>query len=95
MYGTIARMKVKPGQLGAMLAWGESLPTVQGEHSVYIYQMDADSSELYLVAAFSSKEAYQTNAASPEQHEQFLQMMMFLEAEPEWHDGTVVVSRNR
>ena len=53
--------------------------------------MDADPNELYLVAMFSSKEAYVANANSPEQHEMFTQMMAFLEAEPEWHDGAVVM----
>ena len=86
MYGTIARMKVKPGQVDAMIAWGRARPISDGQESAYIYQMDADPNELYLVAMFSSKEAYVANANSPEQHEMFTQMMAFLEAEPEWHE---------
>lgn len=91
MYGTIARMRVKPGQVDAFMAWGRALPMATGEQTAMIYQMDADPNELYLVAVFTSKEAYVANADSPEQHQMFLQMMEFLAAEPEWHDGAVAL----
>jgi quinol monooxygenase YgiN len=93
MYGTIARMRVKPGKVDAFMAWGRALPMAAGEQAAMIYQMDADPNEFYLVAAFSSKDAYVANAASPEQNRIFLQMMEFLTAEPEWHDGAVALDR--
>lgn len=46
--------------------------------------------EFWLVGVFESREAYRANAASPEQHQRFLQLRALLEADPEWHDGAIV-----
>ncbi len=92
MYGTIARMRVKIGMEQEFLRIAqevESVP-VPGIVAVYVYQMDADSREYYMVVMFDSKESYFANANSPEQHGRFMQLMNVLESEPEWHDGTVV-----
>jgi hypothetical protein len=90
MYGTIARIKVKPGMLERLMAWGQEQPADAG--AMLIYQSDHDPNELWLVIAAESREAYRARSESPEQHEQYLQMMQYLAAEPEWHDGEVVDS---
>ncbi|MBI5670296.1 MAG: antibiotic biosynthesis monooxygenase [Chloroflexi bacterium] len=92
MYGTIARMRAKPGmeqQLITVASETESVP-VPGVIAVYVYQMDSDPREFMLAVIFESKEAYFANAESPDQHQRFLQLMTCLEAEPEWHDGHIV-----
>ncbi len=92
MYGTVARMRAKPGmeqQLIAVASETESVP-VPGAVAVYVYQMDADPREFMLAVVFDSRETYIANAQSPDQHERFLQLMTCLEAEPEWHDGHIV-----
>lgn len=94
MYGTVAKMRVKVGAEKDFVKVAhetESVP-VAGVIAVHIYQMDADSREFYMVVLFDSRESYVANATSPEQHQRFLQMMSFLDSEPEWHDGTVVFS---
>ncbi len=90
MYGTIARMKVKPGGIEALRRISEGQEPPPGAVAFYAYQMDADSNEVYMVAVFESKEAYVANAQSPEQHVQYQQWMEWFEAEPEWHDGEIV-----
>lgn len=91
MYGTIARMKVKPGGLEALKQIGETDRTMPpGMVTQYVYQMDADPNELYLVVVFESKEAYVANAQSPEQHAQYEKLRAWFEADPEWHDGEIV-----
>ena len=91
MYGTIAKLKAKPGAIKALksMAAAESLKA-RGAIASYVYQMDADPNEFYLAVAFESKEAYVTNAQSPEQHASYEKMMEWLTAEPEWHDGQIV-----
>jgi quinol monooxygenase YgiN len=92
MYGTVAKMRVKAGAEQEFLRVAqetESVP-VAGIMAVYVYQMDADSREFYMVVMFDSQESYVANANSPEQHQRFMEMMTVLESEPEWHDGTVV-----
>jgi len=94
MYGTIARMRLKPGiadraidELAAME--GNAPP---GAVAVYIYRMDNNPDELYMAVLFESREAYWANAESPEQHQSFLRMMEFLVAEPDWHDGEIIAA---
>ncbi len=92
MYGTIARMEVKPGMERAFeqtVRATESVP-VAGMVAVYVYQMDADSREFYMAVVFDSRDAYVANAQSPEQHQRYLQLVQYLETEPEWHDGHIV-----
>lgn len=94
MYGTVARVRVKPGMEARFLEYGNQIDTdpPPGHVRGYVYQMDRNSREYFLVVMFESREAYRANAESPEQHQQFLQMMEMLEAEPEWNDGEVVQS---
>ena len=84
MYGTVARMRVKPGmesQLDAQMRAYEQLK-VPGMLQSYVYRMDADPQEFYMAVIFESKEAYMANAASPEQDARFRQMMETLESPP-------------
>jgi quinol monooxygenase YgiN len=90
MYGTVARMKVKPGGLEALKQMSEDMTAPPGSVTSYIYQMDADPNELYLVVVFESKEAYVANAQRPEQHAEYEKLRAWLEADPEWHDGEII-----
>jgi quinol monooxygenase YgiN len=94
MYGTVARMRIKPGQAEAAQAFmqqSESRP-VPGAVAVYVYQMDADPNEFYMAVVFESKAAYVANANSPEQDAEYRQTLTFLDGPPEWHDGEIVVA---
>jgi heme-degrading monooxygenase HmoA len=95
MYGTVAKMRVKAGAEAEFLKVTEHIEGVPipGIVAVYVYQMDADSREYYMVVIFESKETYVANANSPAQHERFMQLIAVLEHEPEWHDGTVIYAR--
>lgn len=92
MYGTIARMQAKPGMKDEFLRVIAEIEgvAVPGMVAVYVYQMDADSREYYMVATFDSKESYFANANSPQQHARYMLLLTVLDGEPEWHDGTVV-----
>jgi quinol monooxygenase YgiN len=90
MYGTIARVKIDPTKIEELKALGDSMGTAPGQIARYVYQMDSDPGELFLVAVFESKEAYWANAQSPEQNERFMQLRALLLEEPQWHDGAIV-----
>jgi heme-degrading monooxygenase HmoA len=92
VYGTIARMMLKPGaeeRMRSLTAEYDDLkiPGFKGE---LVFRSDRDPNEFFLVAAFESKAAYEANARSPEQHQRYLQYRELLAAEPEWHDGEIV-----
>ncbi|MCC6629978.1 MAG: antibiotic biosynthesis monooxygenase [Chloroflexi bacterium] len=92
MYGTVARMRVKPSAETAIQTLmkeyeGLALP---GSIATYIYQMDADPLEFYMATVWESREAYIANANSPGQHARYLKMIDLLDGAPEWHDGQIV-----
>ncbi len=92
MYGTIARMHIRPGARDALLQWSQDTlaRAIPGHLRSIVYQMDSDPNTLMLAVFFESREAYHANAASPEQHAEYLKMMQYLTQEPVWQDGEVV-----
>ena len=94
MYGTVARMRVKPGMKDALRDYvtAHDSRTVPGSVASYVYQMDKDANELILVVIFDSKASYQANADSPDQDAEYQQMLGFLEGPPEWNDGEIIYS---
>jgi heme-degrading monooxygenase HmoA len=92
MYGTVARIYLKPGVAAPFLTRLRELNAERepGFVAEYLYQMDADPDTYYLAVAFESKEAYYANSIRPETHARYVQLMEFAAAEPEWHDGEIV-----
>lgn len=95
MYGTVYRMRVRPGQEQAMFEltrrWNvERAPHVGGYIGEYIYRLDSAPQEYIGVVLFESREAYMKNADDPEQDRLYQEWRAFLESDPEWHDGEVV-----
>lgn len=91
MYGTVARLTVKPGKLEELsLLSREMSAQIPGLVSEYVYRTDANPDELYLVVIFESERAYRDNANSAEQHTRYEQYRSLLAADPEWHDGQII-----
>ena len=69
MYGTVARMKVKPGELEqlqkTMQDWDAQGSSVEGAVATYIYQTDNDPNELIMAVLFEDKKTYMTNVDDP------------------------------
>lgn len=97
MYGTVAKVRVKPGheeQLEHMLEqWNrDRRPQVPGVVADYTFRLDRDPQELMLVAVFKDRKTFRTNAEDPEQDRWYRQMREHLESDPEWNDGEVIGS---
>jgi hypothetical protein len=90
MYGTIARVKIDPAKVGELKALGRRIGVAPGQIARYVYQMDANPGELFLVVVFESREAYWANARSPDQNQRYQEMRALMLADPEWHDGEIV-----
>jgi heme-degrading monooxygenase HmoA len=87
-FGTLFRMRVKPGkkdELRQLLT--DRSGTIPGMLSAHFF--DTGGNEAWGVAVFESEAAYRANADSPEQHQRYLAYRALLDADPEWHDGTV------
>ncbi len=92
MYGTVARMRVKPGMVNQLQDWmrQEEVRAVPGYTTSYTYQMDADPTTVYVAIVFESREAYVANAQSPQMDARYHEMLALLEEPPEWHDGQII-----
>lgn len=90
MYGTIARIKVDLEKLEELKGLSQRMGIPPGQVARYVFQMDGDPTELFLVAVFESREAYWANAQSPEQHQRYQELRALLAADLEWHDGKIV-----
>jgi len=97
MYGSVARMKVKAGEVEqlqkTMQDWEAEGGSVEGAVATYIYQTDNDPNELIMTVLFKDKKTYMANADDPATDEWFQRMRAHLEADPEWNDGEVIVAK--
>ena len=94
MYGTIAKMKLKPGMEAKMMAETKSYESlnIPGFLGTMVYKMDTNPNEYYMTVVFADKDAYSKNANNPEQDKRYRAMLEMLVGEPEWHDGEIVYS---
>jgi quinol monooxygenase YgiN len=91
MYGTVARLQVKPGSMEALQAWGSSRgDPIPGYVSQTVFQMESNPNELYLIIVFTDKASYVANTQSESQIARYAEMRTMLAADPEWHDGEVI-----
>ena len=92
MYGTVARMRCKPGGHEWVRAWVDvqNKRGMVGWVSTTTYQSDADAAVIWIAVVFESREAYFANASTPIQVQLYHQMLTGLEEPPEWHDGEIV-----
>lgn len=92
MYGTVARLRCKPGGLDWVRAWVDvqSRRGMAGWVSTTLFAADDEANVVWVCVLFESKDAYVANASTPVQDQLYHQMLTGLEEPPEWHDGTVI-----
>ncbi len=97
MYGTIARLKVKPDRVEELQRLTSSYDELEvpGFVGTHVYRMDADETEYYLVVQFEDRDTYRKNAEDPAQDRRYREMRELLVEDPEWHDGEVIWSSVR
>jgi quinol monooxygenase YgiN len=91
MYGTVARLHVKPENRTKMAEVMEhqSAAVVPGYVSGYVlYENDSDTG--WLFAIFEDRASYDKNADSPDQNDRYMEFRALMEDDPEWHDGEIV-----
>jgi quinol monooxygenase YgiN len=93
MYGTVARMKVKPGKMDDLTKRMTNFDTNQrpkGYLGEIIYKMDNNPNEVVMAVFFQDKASYQANANDPVMNKEYEQYRALLDADPEWNDGEVI-----
>jgi heme-degrading monooxygenase HmoA len=89
MWGTIAKMKVKPGAeafIGTQFHSMRNAERMPGWLFTQLFQSDSDPNEVWMIAMFTDKESYRRNAESPGQHRVYEMIRSCLVEDPEWHD---------
>lgn len=97
MFGTVFRMRPRPGREAAveeqLRRWErERRPVVAGVTASYLFKLRDHPGELIGVAVFDSEAHYRANAEDPEQDRWYRDLRALLEADPEWNDGDIVVA---
>lgn len=95
MFGTVARFAMKPGTEDQLLElseewWNNERRKTIGVVSETVYRRTSDPSEYIVAVVFESREAYEANAASPEQDEWYQHLRALMTRDPEWMDGEII-----
>ena len=90
-------MRVKPGMVNQFQEWmrQEDTRSVPGYKTSYTYQMDTDSTTMFVAIVFESREAYVANAQSPQMDARYHELLALLEEPPEWPMGRSSTRRGK
>jgi quinol monooxygenase YgiN len=93
VFGTIARWQLKPSVTDDQL--NDVLATMRDDRpasavAIVVLRSPADPREIWVAGVFESREAYEANAATPEQNARFARVSALIDGQPEWHDGDVL-----
>jgi len=92
MFGTVARMKFKPGAYEKMRSLMEGFEQRQVKGFLFntVYRSQSDPDETWLIVGFEDEASYRANANDPETDKMAQQYRELLAAAPEWHDGEII-----
>ena len=92
MFGTVARMKFKPGSYEKMqdIMKGFEQRQVKGFLFNAVYRSQSDPDDVWLIVGFEDEASYRANANDPDTDKMAQQYQQLLAEPPEWHDGEIV-----
>jgi quinol monooxygenase YgiN len=92
MFGTVARMKFKPGAFEKMqdLMKGFEERQVKGFVFNAVYRSQSDPDEVWMIVGFEDEASYRANANDPQTDKMAQEYQQLMAAPPEWHDGEIL-----
>jgi hypothetical protein len=91
VFGSVFKIRPKPGKFDAIMEMNQreyrERGTIAGWQSSHVLR--ESSGDVWILAIFDSEDSYRKNAASPDQDKRYRQLREMIEADPEWHDGTI------
>ena len=92
VYGTVAKFKIRPGAEAELMALAEDYAstTVPGYIGEYVYRLDGEPDTYIMAVMFDDRASYESNAASPAQHDRYLRFRALLADDPQWQDGEII-----
>lgn len=91
MYGTVAKVRVKPENREALreVVERQNAVPVAGYVSSHMLWEDGSAGTGWLFVVFEDRDSYLRNANDPAQHARYKEFRALMEADPEWHDGDI------
>lgn len=89
MYGTLGRMRPKPGKRDELVAMLNAAPAgaaANGFRGAYVLKAD-EGEDVVVAVMYDDKDAYFGMVHDPQTDENFGKIMELLEGEPAWTDG--------
>jgi len=95
VYGTVAHLRVKPGQHQGIIDYvaywrTERRPQTPGAVGGYAYRLDSDPNAWVFAIAFEDRASYEANARSPQMDADYQRLRALLEEDPIWQDGEIL-----
>ena len=92
MFGTIAKMKFKPGSYEKMQELMKRFESRQVKGFLFTasYRSQSDPDEVWLAVGFEDEASYRANADDPQTDQMAQEYQKLMAAPPEWHDGEIV-----
>ncbi len=92
MFGTVAKMKFKPGAYEKMqeIMKAQEDRQAKGFQFSTVFRSQADPDECWLIVGFEDEASYRANADDPETDKMAQSYQQLMAAPPEWHDGEIV-----
>ena len=89
MYGSVFKMRPQAGKAGELRDVMMGL-TRRPKGMVAAYLLGEDSGgAVWGFAVFEDEKSYRDNASDPAQGAEYSKFRALLEADPEWHDGSI------
>ena len=89
MYGSAFRLRPKPGMAGRLReVMMSNARQPKGMVAAYLLSQD-QSEDVWGFAVFEDEKSYRDNANDPAQDAEYRKFRELLEADPEWHDGSI------
>ena len=92
MFGTIAKMTLKPGAFEKMRESMSGMEQKRPKGFLFtaVYRSKDDPDEVWLAVGFEDEASYRANADDPETDKMARESQKAMAAPPEWHDGEIV-----
>jgi quinol monooxygenase YgiN len=95
MFGSVFRIRPKSGkfpEIRKLMEGQEQEGRLKSSGWQGTHVLQEKNGDVWIMAVFKDEPSYRANASSPEQDKAYRQMRDLLEADPEWHDGTIEMS---
>jgi hypothetical protein len=90
MYGTVAKVRVKPENREKLREVIERQDQVSVDGFISSHILWEDGSDVgWLFVIFEDRDKYHRNANDPAQNERYKEFRALMEDNPEWHDGEI------